>query len=639
MITGYPQGWDLTLMQTSYRYPRKDNETGKYDKGSITLVVKDNKTGQKIVQTIDAPKYEFYFAKEDVQIDHNLFFIEKDKVDSHIVPYADLEKEIAKLTDNMEFFYTNIKEGNRYANKMLHTHKRVFFSDMHIEDYYRFKFNQMYQNNITEINKSYLDIEADTINMAGDFPELGECPINAVTLLNEKNKKVYTLLLRNPENPLIEEFENSINNELLTELKDFVIDSVGGWKQATRMGIIDLEFELLFYDDEMQLIQDVFNVINGIQPDFVLAWNMSFDIPYIIERIKILGYNPADIMCHPDFKYKEAKYFIDERVIMEFAERGDFATISSYSVYIDQMIQFASRRKGQSAFNSFKLDVIGATVAKVKKLDYKHITTDIAKLPYLNYKVFTFYNIMDTVVQKCIDSKVNDIEYIFGKAIGNNTRYNKIHRQTVYLANRGYMEFFNDGFIMGNNNNRKNEKPPKFPGAFVADPKLVSDYAKVKINGIPVNLFDNTNDFDYTRLYPSEIQESNMAANTQVGMLTIPEQVHDLENRIKSDQYSRGGNFLEDLASGSYLEFSRRWLKLAGYEELCDEVQNYFTTICNPCRGLKQFTPEGLVIPMDKFIKGQLIKPLVKETGLIKPLYKFAKLNNSVMEDLRNGYK
>src|SRR5699024_4907708 len=126
--------------------------------------------------------------------------------------------------------------------------------------------------------------------------------------------------------------------------------------------------QLLFYDVEINLIVDVFRLINQFKPDFVLAWNMAFDIPYLEARIRVLGYDPAEIMCHPDFKRKEVRYFVDERVKNEYAERGDFCNIASYSVFLDQMIHFASRRKGQSQFTSFSLDFIGGVIAKVRKL-------------------------------------------------------------------------------------------------------------------------------------------------------------------------------------------------------------------------------------------------------------------------------
>lgn len=611
MIEGYNPGADISLLNVFYLYPKKDEKTGKYSKDSINIIYKDNITNEKKLQVIENPDYEFYMLNDDVTVDHNLLFIEESKTHKVVCPYRDLEKTIAQLTGNEEFYYENIRTGNRYANKQLHTLPNVLFSDTNIEDHYRFRFNNLYKNEIIPISKTYFDIEADTIHMKGDFPELGECPVNAVSVIIDN--KVYSLLLRNSDNPLIQEFEDSINPNLFSELKNFVINAVGGIKQATRYKVANLDYEFLLFDEEIQLIQTLFAIINKGKPDFVLAWNMAFDIPYLIERTKNLGYSPEDIICHPDFKYKVARYYVDERNKNEFAERGDFATISSFSVYLDQMIHFASRRKNQSAISSFKLDYIGEVIAKVRKLDYSHITTNIAKLPYLDYKTFVFYNIMDTIVQKCIEAKVGDIDYIYGKCMINNTRYQKGHRQTVYLANRAAKEFYEDDeecLIIGNNNNRNNEKPPKFPGALVGDPTHNSDYAKKKLNGRPVNIVDNSNDFDFKSEYPSEMREFNIAANTQIGLVKIDKKIHNKENRFNYENYSRGGQFLEDLHSHVYIEFCERWLHYAGYEDLMDDVKEYFTIIRMPVKGFN-LVNENRLFNAVSFTKVQnLINPI-----------------------------
>lgn len=608
MLSTHEIGADLTLLNTEYRYPRKNNETGKYDKGSLTLMYKDNMTGEKFTEYVEDPPYDFYFAKDGQYQDYNEFFIEKEKVDKITVPFRDLEKRIAELTDNTQFYYDNIKCGNRYANKQLHTDPRVFNSDLNIEDFYRIKFSTLYGNKIIPINKSYFDIEADTINMKGDFPELGECPINAVTYIDDRTCKVYTLLLRNKDNPLIEEFEKSLGPNLFNELKTFVRDKVGGWKNEVRFGLDKFNYEIIFYDEEIKLIQDLFIIMNTLKPDFILAWNMAFDIPYIQERLKKIGYDPASIMCHPDFKNPASSYYVDTRHENDLAERGDFACISSYSVFLDQMIHFASRRKGQGVFQRYSLDYIGEAVTRVRKLDYSHITTEIAQLPYLDYKTFVFYNIMDTIVQKCIEVKTGDIEYIFSKCIVNNTRYHKGHRQTVYLVNRGTKEMYDDGFIIGNNVNKNNEKPGKFPGALVADPVKLNDYAKIKINGQTINAMDNVDDYDYKSLYPSEMREFNMAPHTQIGMIRIPNQVHNKENRFKSDTYSRGGSFIEDLHSGIYLEFCHRWLHLADYLSLYKDIQEYYTTKAIASQGLRWYTPQGNIIPVQFVDKNMKMK-------------------------------
>lgn len=640
-IRHYPEGYDLTLMNAHYRYPRKQDD-GKWDDGFIDLIIKDNVSGLKFVETIKNPTYQFYFAKPGVQIETNLLFIDKDKVDMYEVPFKDLEKTIAEMTDNTQFYFDNIKSGNRYQNKTLHTHPKVFMSDVNIEDHYRFRFANTYKNSIIELNKGYFDIEADTINMAGDFPEMGECPINAIAFINDSNNTVYSFLLRNKENPLIEDFEKNLNSGLVDKLRSTIQKAVGGWKNERRYGLDKLQYQFMMYDeeDEIELIRDLFKAIHLLQPDFMMAWNMGFDIPYIIARINKLGYDPVEIMSAVGFEVPEAYYVIDERNKNEFAERGDYAVISCLSVFIDQLIQFASRRKGQSAFTSYGLDAVGSIITGVKKLDYSHITTNIAKFPYLDYELFVFYNIIDTIVQKCIESKVSDIDYVFGKCLANNTRYQKAHRQTVYLANRGCQEFYNNGYIIGNNVNKWNEKPTeKFPGAFVADPVLVSDYSKIKVNDIPINVFNNLDDFDFKSLYPSILREFNMAPNTQIGKVFIPDEIHSEENKFNIDKYTRSTAFMEDFQSGNTLEFVRRWYHAPSFGELYDDIKEYFATVETPDVPIDWYidTPNGLMMTLFEKIptnKTKLFEKITEPTPLFEKA--IAKINNEVMEKIYN---
>jgi len=497
MIKGRNPGDNITLMNTMF-VQGTDPSDGKFHQ-TMTLVYKDLDSGLKHVEEIDDPDYEYFMIHPDKRVDYNRLFVSKDDVERIVVPYGSLEKDIALRLGFKEFYYDNIRTGNKGENRKLHIHPDLFNSDMNIEDHYKFRFDKMYRNETCPITKAFFDIEVDSINMMGDFPEPGECPVNAITLICQDVHQVYTFLLRTKSNPQIIEFEKQVNDgSIFPELTNFVIEAVGG-PQVAASYEINFNYNFLFYDeeDEINLIKDLFVAINIHKPDFALAWNMGFDVPYIIQRIINLGYDPCDIMCHQDFKRKIVKYMVDERMKNELAERGDYAAISSYTVYLDQMIQFASRRKGQSKFLSFSLDYIGEHIAGVRKLDYKAITTNIAELPYKSYKTFVFYNIIDTIVQYCIEMKTKDIDYVFGKALLNNTRYSKTHRQTVYLTNRAAKVFDAQGFIIGNNANKFNSKPDeKFPGAFVADPEKVNNTSRMQIYGLFINLFDNCVDFD-----------------------------------------------------------------------------------------------------------------------------------------------
>ena len=204
MFNKYPQGADITIMNTIYHYPKK-LEDGKWDQGSIDIIAKDNITGKKILDHIEDPIYPFYFAKNPIET--NLLFIEKEKVDLVETSYRDLKRKIAQLTDNEEFYFENIKNKNARANEILHLHPRVFWSDIAIEDKYRFLFRDKFKNRTINPTVGFFDIEVDGINIKGDFPEPGEAPINAVTLVNPETNEIYTLLLRNDNNPLIAAFE------------------------------------------------------------------------------------------------------------------------------------------------------------------------------------------------------------------------------------------------------------------------------------------------------------------------------------------------------------------------------------------------------------------------------------------------
>lgn len=614
LIKGYPDGSDLTIVNTSYHYPKKQDD-GKYTNGDLIIIFRDNTTGKKDYTVFDNPTYDFYVANDDVYIDHHLLAIEEDKVHKVTVPYNKLEESIAKLTGNEEFYYNNIRLGNRSANKELHYLPNIFASKFNIEDHYRYKFSLSYKNTIFSISKAYFDIEVDSINMAGDFPEMGECPVNAISYINDKLHSINIFLLRNKENPLIDKFENEVaSGTVYAELQKFIIDSVTP-KLAKKYNMLDFKINFHFYDEEIRLIQDFFLLVNINQPDFLIAWNMAFDIPYLYERIITLGYDPADIMCHKDFekKYRVANYYIDKHAT-EFAERGDFYDISSYTVYLDQLIQFASRRKGQKAFDSYKLDDIGHTVANIHKLDYSNITTSIAKLPYLNYKVFVFYNVMDTIVQMGIEEKVKDLNYVFGKCIVNNTRYSKCHRQTIYLSNRANAEWRKDGLVIGNGSGTKEKT--QYPGALVGDPLHNSDYSKYKQDNQIMNIADNLQDNDYKALYPSTAIQNNMGPNTQIGKILIDNKVFKYENPFNNPFYDRGGQFLEDYTSGDVLSFAHRWFGFANYKELLDDIIEYFTSISMPINPLY----------IDGFYRGviydkELTKGIYYQNELIKGVH------------------
>ena len=192
-----------------------------------------------------------------------------------------------------------------------------------------------------------------------------------------------------------------------------------------------------------------------------IAKELNMSRSYVSQMVNgnvcVMGETVAKLLviCDKEFDPKFCSYYVDEKNINMLEERCDFADISSYTTYLDQMILYISRRKGQHATDSYSLDTIGGYECGVKKLDYHDITTNIAKFPYLDFKRFWLYNMIDVIVQVCLEAQTGDLKYVFNNVIEMNTPYQKIFRQTVYLAAKGADFYKNhEGVIMGENVNK-----------------------------------------------------------------------------------------------------------------------------------------------------------------------------------------
>jgi hypothetical protein len=86
----------------------------------------------------------------------------------------------------------------------------------------------------------------------------------------------------------------------------------------------------------------------------------------------------------------------------------------------------------------------------------------------------------------------------------------------------------------------------------------------------------------YKALYPSIINENNIAPNTMRGKVLLPEKLDNKEDRFNNPYFDRSVWFMEDLICGDRLNFCHRYLHLANYEEMYDDIIKYFSTIENP---------------------------------------------------------
>lgn len=461
-------------------------------KDSLDIIFCDSNREKKIYH-VEEPTIEIFFAKDDAkETSFNRTFIKQEDTYSKEVSYDKIAFEIA---DEAGEFYKKfarkcIQDKQRKRLRELHKYENVFGSDYQIVNLIRIWWMlEIHDDKYIKLQtprKGFLDIEVDGIDFPG-FVVGGVAPINAVTLIDDASDQTtsYTFVLRNPRNPQIQELENDIGGFIQELHGDF--DETYG----------DIDYQFFFYDedDEITMIQHMFVLINTLDIDFWLIWNMSFDIPYIIDRIEQLGRDPRDIMCDKDFPMKEA-YFYKDKINFKLGGKTDYAAISTKSVFYDQMILYAAVRSSQSEMSSYKLTDIAAAEIDDKKLDYSEVE-NFKTFPYENFRLFLKYNIKDVLLQIGIERKVTDVDNLYKRSYQNATQYNKAFKQTVFLSNRAYIEYWKQGLVIGNNINFSSEpweqgsmtvktdkdtEEESYAGGLVADPELI-DYVGVEIMG------------------------------------------------------------------------------------------------------------------------------------------------------------
>lgn len=586
-VGNYPPGSNITILNAVYYRPKDYNEN---DYMSITY--KDLDTGIKYIDNIPNPEFEYHVLKNEAEDLESLsypgaYYRNSDDYRPVVTRHRELLSSIAKNVGEEDTYYKMIKQrgGFYQARDYFSKHYKVEGTDHNIVDYYMKQFRETYRNFPFDISKAYIDIEADGMySSSPGLPRPEECPINALTVLFQKERKVFTLLLRDSNNKLIKEFEDEIyedGNSVLNELRGKVSDCIKDKSLEPRFDFNSLEFNIGFFDNEVELIYRAFELIDEFEPDFVLAWNMAFDIPYIIRRLEVLGYNPAEIMCSKSSSVKFVDYKVDTRFKNEPHKRIDECIIASKSCFLDQMIQFSAINSTKiSKYGNWRLDNIGRKVASMSKLEYEGL---IKYFPYNDYKNFVFYNIIDTLVQNAIEIIARNIDHIFNKCLNNSTKYAKLHKQSIYLANSIRNDLHDNGYIMCTNrrgheekevvkeNDDDEEEDDSYPGAFVADPTMINDYCKMQIHGHPVNIFNNSFDYDYKGLYPHTSIQFNIGHEVMIGKVVINKNVQP-DPKMSYKYYDVGSNFVCSIQSQNYLEIGEKYFNLLNISDMMDYI-------------------------------------------------------------------
>ncbi len=584
----------------------------------LYIIWKDLDTNKKHLNVVTEPKMKIYFEKPEFRNHtYNKNYARMEELEPVVCNYKDI---IYAIADDMgEKGRTHITDcfntGNYRGLQEMYMYPYVYGADYDIRTWYRHEWKLQFDTDRNKpITKGYLDIEVDSLEATGlPSPEVN--PIDLVTLIDDTTNTSYTFCLIGVEcvekdvsgldenDPVYkaemkrrEMYEHRMNEQYYYASH---VDELE--KEAHKMfdeNYPEMEYKFFLYEDERKMIVHLFQLINQLKLDFIEIWNMAFDIPYIHDRCETLGLDPAEVMCHPDFPVKECWFKKDTRNF-EIKNKSDYFYCSSYTIFTDQMRNYAAIRKGQSELRSNKLTYIAKKEIEDEKIDYSEVG-NIKTLSYMDYLLYILYNIKDVLLQKGIENKTTDLESFYITSYENLTPYEHEFKQTVKLRNVQYKSFYSQGLIPGENvnsilyNNRTEEEKEDddevgFEGALVGNPLLINNFGAELFGKKTNSIFLYSVDFDMSAFYPSTIRAMNIDPSTLIFKMILDASQYDVRggdipyHGITDVQLVKTNNdsFTDDIAkevmdnfqTGNYISFAHKWLNLPSINEYFAKIQ------------------------------------------------------------------
>lgn len=607
------EGKNPTLLNVTYIRPTKDN-----NQREVFEVV--YKTEDGIVRKSDEPpEADIYIVKPEFRnYNYNKPQERVERMDKIRVPVSKIRYTIADAMgdDGKAIIQRAFQERNFKLLNQLYKWQYCYGCDFQPEYYFMKNWYEKYELGRPKLSKAFLDIETDLMDYMLDMdniPNTAYSPVNLITIILEDSKESFTFVLKPYKPPRcgrneeeyqeryqLYEQQNAAHKYLMSHMDEFLKDLHDSFDDTYGY----LTYSIRDYNEELDLIADIFRLINNRKPNFCMQWNMRFDIQYLLFRIIALGYNPASIMCNSDFDNPRCYFKVDKSTFL-MEKQFDYFFCSSYTQYICQMRLYASIRKSQHKLKSVSLNAIGDRELKDRKVEYPE-DSNITRFPYVDWIKFIKYNIKDVLITLGIERKTKDVMTYYMRSQSNLTPYNKIFRETHLLRNVREMYFEEDGWIQGNNlniieddedetakrfygngNDDEDDDESTFKGAIMADP-IWNAKVGMPIYGSPSNnIHENAMDYDMGAFYPSIKIASNMDPGTLLYKASFINDEFisgEFQNRSLNTTYmerDKNGNMrklditgeaVNTYASGNVLTFGYNYLNLSSISSLAEAV-------------------------------------------------------------------
>jgi DNA polymerase elongation subunit (family B) len=377
-----------------------------------------------------------------------------------------------------------------------------------------------------ELNIHLIDIEVDKDPKRGfsrvDYPY---AEINAVTIYDKANKETLTLVVP-PPNLTMQQTQDLLEGKCYQNVQGEIIDTPQADDDWGPLNNLDGYFVV---EDEKQLLILLIQALQNA--DVISGWNsMFFDLPYIIQRIRIvLGGEDIDILAledgseeHPYRPSDESRIWLDQlclfpcppsmRMVEHYGNMEKTYNLHG-RIHLDYLDLY--RKFTYEELHSYSLDAILRHEVKQKKIPYEG---SLDQLYRWDIRRFTAYNRQDVMGLNAIDDKRRMINLANSMAHMAGVTLDKVLGSVAIIEQAILKELHKQGLICFDRGDKARDYP--IPGAFVLEPQK--------------GLYHWLAGYDFNSLYPTVLRMLNISPECIVGFLENSETINKLMTLIAS---------------------------------------------------------------------------------------------------------
>lgn len=296
----------------------------------------------------------------------------------------------------------------------------IYGADINIEVLAKISYlNKIKDNRFIPLDVGFLDIETD----------INTDEIIIITVSH--NNKIYTTFLKNRMFQI---------DETSKKMTPFDLDDVKNASSKEFEDLIkehNLIFEYKVANTEIDMIEWIFEKIHENRTDFIGIWNLSFDIPKILDAIKKAGKLPEDIFSNPTiekrFRFSWYKKAIAK--VNHFSLNWSSLLDAGSTQFLDSLALYSILRKTSGFEASYKLDYILNKNLNRGKLSLG-VEENHAIMQTRKFKDYIIYNQFDVIGLFLLELKNNDILNAYKRSDAN--LITDINFTTIDLKNNLY---------------------------------------------------------------------------------------------------------------------------------------------------------------------------------------------------------